>query len=173
MAFKNNGWSIVGGYVTDEVSKLEDYKFSGRVLLYYEGIITIEEKAELAKLYRERKLDLGFFGPEYLSIKLMADREKDKSLDIPARKPPSEINQSRSITIAGDNKGNAIAGDVTYQNFPLTQWREISKNEVPLGANWNGTAFPPALPTKGLDHFFRIDVVGETRDLYIYPKGNT
>ena len=48
-----------------------DLAFSGRVFIYHEDSLSLEQRAELTKIYRDQNCSVEFRGPDYLAIKLV------------------------------------------------------------------------------------------------------
>jgi hypothetical protein len=62
---------IAGGY-RDEMNTIQDLTFSGRVLLYHEDFLSIQQKADILKEYAARHYDVQFRGPDFLGDQVMA-----------------------------------------------------------------------------------------------------
>jgi hypothetical protein len=62
---------VQAGY-RDESTRLEELTFSGRVLLYHEDFLSINQKAAIIEAYKVKNFDVQFRGPDYLSDKLIA-----------------------------------------------------------------------------------------------------
>jgi hypothetical protein len=62
---------IRAGY-GDEGTTLDELVFSGRVFLYHEDFLSITEKADIIKAYKQRHYDVQFRGPEYLGDQVIA-----------------------------------------------------------------------------------------------------
>jgi hypothetical protein len=62
---------IMGG-PADEMNSLEELTFSGRVLLYHEDYLSILQKADIIRAYKDKNFDVQFRGPDYLSGRLVS-----------------------------------------------------------------------------------------------------
>jgi hypothetical protein len=70
ITFKNYGEQQTGN---------KDLTFSGRVYVYHEGNLSVEQIAELRKLYRENNLDVQFRGIDYLMFQNLSKRAGQQS----------------------------------------------------------------------------------------------
>jgi hypothetical protein len=69
--------SVSGGY-GGQMSSIQDLRFSGRVLIYHEGFMSITERADVIRAYASKHYDVQFMGPDYLGDQLSGwYREKD------------------------------------------------------------------------------------------------
>jgi hypothetical protein len=69
---------VSAGY-RDESTDQRDLTFSGRVLLYYEDVLTIPQKASLIEAYKKEGFEVNFRGPDYLVDQQIAwYRQHDK-----------------------------------------------------------------------------------------------
>ena len=71
-ALKHTGVKTSGG-VVGQMTDQDDLVFTGRVYLYHEPDLSIEQRAALLQMYRAKHLDVQFRGYEYL---LMQDRAR-------------------------------------------------------------------------------------------------
>ncbi|MGD0957048.1 MAG: hypothetical protein ABR953_09480 [Candidatus Acidiferrales bacterium] len=60
-----------GGY-GDQMTRIEDLTFSGRVIIYHEDFLSITQKAETIKEFSAKHFDVQFRGPDYLALQLVA-----------------------------------------------------------------------------------------------------
>lgn len=65
------GTSVISGGVVGEELQPKDLVFTGRVFLYHEDHLNIEQQAEIVRAYRERGLSVSMRGPDYLSRELI------------------------------------------------------------------------------------------------------
>ena len=73
----NQRIDVAGGY-RDQLTNFKDLKFSGRVFLYHEDLLSIPPKAEIMKVYRAKNYDVQFRGPDFLGDQVIAwHREHD------------------------------------------------------------------------------------------------
>jgi hypothetical protein len=67
-SLKHMGTKTSGGIV-GQMTNQDDLIFTGRIYIYHEGDLSIEQRAELIRLYRSRKLDLQFRGIDYMLLR--------------------------------------------------------------------------------------------------------
>jgi hypothetical protein len=61
--------SPAGGFISGELTKAEDLAFTGRIYIYHENQLTLEQIVALRALYRSQKLEAQFRGVDYLYVK--------------------------------------------------------------------------------------------------------
>jgi len=61
---------------TGERTESKDLVFTGRVFLYHESILTLQQRAELDKLYRGKGLEVHFRDHDYWLFQRMARLQK-------------------------------------------------------------------------------------------------
>ena len=59
-------------FVGEEMMSSKDLTFSGRIFVYHENALSLEQRASLEALYKSKNLSAQFRGFEYLSGKLLA-----------------------------------------------------------------------------------------------------
>ena len=64
-SLRNSGVKTSGGIV-GQMTNQEDLVFTGRIYIYHEGDLSIEQRASLIQTYRARHLDVQFRGVDYL-----------------------------------------------------------------------------------------------------------
>lgn len=76
IAYLDKQIKVQGGAVPDEVmTDMKSTAFTGRVYIYHESTIRIQDKAKLMDLYERKKLDLILRGPDYWAA-YVASRDK-------------------------------------------------------------------------------------------------
>jgi hypothetical protein len=63
------------GMVGEEMMSSKDLLFSGRVFIYHENTLSLEQRASLDALYKSKKLSVQFRGFGYLSGRLLAQQK--------------------------------------------------------------------------------------------------
>ena len=63
--------AVAGGY-GDQMTTSKELTFSGRVLIYHEEFLSIPQKADILKEYKEKGLAVTFMGPDYLGTRVVA-----------------------------------------------------------------------------------------------------
>ena len=63
--------AISGGY-REQMNTIQDLTFSGRVLLYHEAFLSIQQKATIIDAYTAKHFDVQFMGPDYLGDQIIA-----------------------------------------------------------------------------------------------------
>jgi hypothetical protein len=67
-----------GGISEDQMTSVKDLQFSGRVILYYEGFLSITEKAQIIDGFKRENYDVQFRGPDYLrDVQIAWRQERD------------------------------------------------------------------------------------------------
>jgi hypothetical protein len=57
------------GGVVGQMTNQDDLVFTGRIYIYHEGELSIEQRADLIRLYRSKQLDVQFRGTDYMLLK--------------------------------------------------------------------------------------------------------
>lgn len=70
--FMNHMPESSSAFVGEEMMLSKDLVFSGRVFIYHEDLLTLEQRASLETLYKSRGLSVQFRGFSYLSGKALA-----------------------------------------------------------------------------------------------------
>jgi len=69
---------VMSGYA-DQMTRQSELSFSGRVFIYHEEFLSIPQKADILKAYKQKTMDVTFRGPDYLGAKVIAwHQEHDK-----------------------------------------------------------------------------------------------
>jgi hypothetical protein len=63
--------AVSGGF-GDQMTNIQDLRFSGRVLIYHEGFMSITQKADIIRAYAAKQYSVQFIGPEYLATQIIA-----------------------------------------------------------------------------------------------------
>ena len=63
--------AVMSGY-GDQMTASKDLTFSGRVLIYHEEFLSIPQKADILKAYKEKGLAVTFRGSDYLATQVIA-----------------------------------------------------------------------------------------------------
>ena len=63
--------AVMSGY-GDQMTASKDLTFSGRVLIYHEELLSIPQKADILKAYKEKGLAVTFRGSDYLGTQVIA-----------------------------------------------------------------------------------------------------
>jgi len=69
---------ITSAFVGEEMMSADDLVFSGRVLIYHEDFLSLQQRASLETLYKSKNLSVQFRGPDYLSAKMLTWSESRK-----------------------------------------------------------------------------------------------
>jgi len=67
---------IVSAGYRDEMNTTKELTFTGRVVLYYEDMLTITQKAAVIEAYKSKGFDVNFRGPDYLGDQMIAWHHK-------------------------------------------------------------------------------------------------
>jgi hypothetical protein len=59
-------------FVGEEMMSSKDLIFSGRVFIYHEDSLSLEQRASLEVLYKSKNLSVQFRGPDYLAGRILA-----------------------------------------------------------------------------------------------------
>jgi len=76
-ALKHTGTKTSGGLVGQMTSQ-DDLVFTGRVYIYHEPDLSIEQRAELVRMFRSKNLDVQFRGNDYLMMQDLARSKENK-----------------------------------------------------------------------------------------------
>jgi hypothetical protein len=63
--------AVSGGFA-NEMTKIQDLTFSGRVLIYHEAFLSITQKADIIHACAVRHWDVQFRGPDYLGAQVIS-----------------------------------------------------------------------------------------------------
>lgn len=72
----DNNVKITFKYYGEQQAGNKDLTFSGRIFVYHEDNLSVEQIAELRKLYRENNLDVQFRGVDYLMFQNLSKRAR-------------------------------------------------------------------------------------------------
>jgi hypothetical protein len=66
---------VMGG-MSGQMTTAQDLTFSGRVLIYHDEFLSIPQKAAIMDAYQKHKMDVQFYGDEYLGNQVIAWHQK-------------------------------------------------------------------------------------------------
>ena len=75
-ALKHTGTKALGGRI-GQMTYQDDLTFTGRVYIYHETDLSIEQRATLVQIYRDHHLDVQFMGTDYWLMQTLA-RQSEK-----------------------------------------------------------------------------------------------
>lgn len=76
-SLKRTGVQTSGG-VVGQMTDQNDLVFTGRVYIYYQADLSIEQRSALIKVYRAKRLDVQFRGNDYLIVQQLAKKNAQK-----------------------------------------------------------------------------------------------
>jgi hypothetical protein len=92
-------------FIGEEMMLSKDLKFSGRVFIYHEDLLTLEQRASLEKLYKSKELSVQFRGFSYLSGKILGESAPHDPAKPPSKPYPPKVREIKATVLANQMKG--------------------------------------------------------------------